>query len=201
MMGLPDEYLLDWQAQAVRHGLSKTTSFQDYLTYLLLHHSTPNGVFAIKGSVDEMQPFFDYFPNAPTVWLVRENKIEQAVSWHRAHDGGVWTRTSDSAIESQLEFSVDRVRYFHQEILRREAMWKTFFDNRDASPLCLTYERVCEDPVNAVKAIAAHIGIETNRINEPSSPLRVVRDEQSSKWAAIASEAISSCESYHAQQQ
>src|SRR5690606_34287974 len=77
-MGIPDEYLLDWRTQARRIGFVGEVSLDDYLWWLLQHRATPNGVFAIKGSVDELRPFFDYFPNTPCVWLSRENKFEQA---------------------------------------------------------------------------------------------------------------------------
>ena len=60
-MGVPEEYLLAWPQQATRLGLSAATSFSDYVTFLLHHRSTSNGVFAIKGSVEELQPFFELF--------------------------------------------------------------------------------------------------------------------------------------------
>lgn len=188
VMGNPDEYLLAWPDQAARFGLSHGTSFSDYLTFLMQHRSTPNGVFAVKGSVEEMQPFFEFFPNAPCVWLVREDKIAQAVSWHRAHDGGVWTRTS--AAQAQCEFSAGRFLYFYDEILRREAMWQAFFLQRKIAPLALTYEQVCAAPQAAVQSIAAHVGIDVSKVKDVSSPLQIVRDETNAAWTRRAEQAL-----------
>jgi LPS sulfotransferase NodH len=190
IMGHPDEYLLSWPQQATRRGLAGSTSFSDYLTFLLQHRSTANGVFAVKGSVEEMQPFFDFFPNAPCVWLVRENKIQQAVSWHRAHDGGVWTRTASAAEQRPFEFSVDRFLYFYDEIIRREALWQEFFSHRPVPPLVLTYEQVCEAPLAAVQSIAAHIGLNAAIVTDVSSPLQIVRDETNETWIRRAQQAI-----------
>lgn len=189
-MGHPAEYLLAWPEQATFYGLPSSTSFSDYLTFLLQHRSTSNGVFAIKGSVEELQPFFDFFPNAPCVWLVRENKIEQAVSWHRAHDGRVWTRTTPAAVHRSFEFSVERCLYFYDEILRREALWREFFSRREAPPLVLTYEQVCTAPLAAVQSIAAHIGLDASAVTGVSSRLQIVRDETNTEWNRCAEQAI-----------
>ena len=190
-MGNPEEYLLAWPQQATRFGLARSTSLGDYLTYLLQHRSTSNGVFAMKGSVEEMQPFFEFFPNAPCVWLVRENKIEQAVSWHRAHDGGVWTRTTTSAAEHPpFEFSVERCLHFYDEIRRREALWQEFFSRREVPPLALTYEQVCAAPLTAVQTIAAHIGLDASSVTDVSSPLQIVRDETNAAWTRRAEQAL-----------
>jgi len=190
IMGNPDEYLLAWRQQASQFGLSRSTSFSDYLTFLLQQRSTSNGVFAAKGSVEEMQPFFEFFPNAPCVWLVRENKIEQAVSWHRAHDGGVWTRTTPAAKHASFEFSVERFLYFYDEILRREAMWQEFFSRRKVPPLLLTYEQVCEAPLAAVQSIAAHVGLDASTVADVSSPLQIVRDNTNAAWIRRAEQAV-----------
>lgn len=190
IMGTPDEYLLSWPEQATRFGLASSISLSDYLTFLLQHRSTSNGVFAIKGSVEEMQPFFEFFPNAPCVWLVRENKIEQAVSWHRAHDGGVWARTTPTAQHPPSEFSMERVLYFYDEILRREAMWQAFFSRHQVPPLVLTYEQVCKSPLAAVQSIAAHIGLDASIVTDVSSPLQIVRDEANATWTRRAEQAL-----------
>src|SRR5206468_922953 len=101
------------------------------------HRATPNGVFSIKGSFAELQPFLDLFPGAPCVWLLRENKLEQAVSWHRAEDSGLWHRTDIPNPQRPFQFSVDRALSFYEEILRREALWQEFFSTRDVKPLVL----------------------------------------------------------------
>ncbi len=190
IMGHPDEYFLGWRQQATRLGLTGSTAFHDYLTFVLQHRSTSNGVFAAKGSVEEMQPFFDFFPNAPCVWLVRENKIEQAISWHRAHDGGVWTRTTTATECRRFEFSVERVLYFHDEILRREALWHEFFSRHAVPPLALTYEQICAAPLAAVQSIAAHIGLDASAVTHVSSPLQIVRDETDSAWTRCVEQAL-----------
>ncbi len=191
-MGIPEEYLLDWRKQALRLGFSRETSLEEYLWVLLRHRATPNGVFAIKGSVEELRPFFDFFPNAPCVWLSRENKLEQAVSWHKAHDGGLWTRTDTEMTSAPFEASLERIRFFHHEILRRENLWQEFFRRREVSPLMLTYEQVCLSPLESVKSIAAYIGIDPQTIHHVTSPLKVVRDATTAALVERAEQAAGS---------
>lgn len=185
-LGYPEEYLLDWRRQCEQWGMSSQTSQEDYLALLMRSRVTPDGVFAIKGSVGELRPFFELFPHAPCVWLTRENKLEQAVSWYRAHHGNLWTRrTGVEAKPQPLEFSADDILAFYDEIQRREASWHEFFLARRSPPLLLTYEKVCADPLGAVRSIAVHIGMSPANIERVESPLQVVRDELTATWVAL----------------
>ena len=178
-LGYPDEYLLHWQNWCQRLGLSQALSREAYLDCLVRQRVTPNGVFAIKGSYVELTPFFELFPNAPCVWLTRKNKIEQAVSWHRAHDLGQWTEESPSASVLNLDLAVERSLWFFDEIVRREALWQEFFVSRQIDPLVLTYEGVCHDPLAAVRSIAAYLGLDACSIDSVYSPLNIVRTSAS----------------------
>jgi trehalose 2-sulfotransferase len=190
LLGNPEEYLLDWPRCGARFGLSAATPFEEYVSCLIRLRSTPNGVFSIKGSFAELQPFLDLFPGAPCVWLSRENKLEQAVSWHRAHDGGQWTRTDCVRPQCPFRFSVDRALWFYDEILRREALWRNFFSACEVQPLVLTYEALCRDPLAAVQTIAAHIGVDPSGIERVRSPLRIVRDEQTAGFVRRTEQAL-----------
>jgi trehalose 2-sulfotransferase len=190
LLGNPEEYLLHWPKCCGSFGLSACTPLEEYLSCLMRRRSTPNGVFAIKGSFAELQPFLGLFPGAPCVWLWRENKLQQAVSWHRAHDGGLWVRTSTVRQRPPLDFSVNRALWFYDEILRREALWQEFFATRDVKPLALTYETVCHDPLAAVRAIAAYVGVDPRGIEQVSSPLRIVRDELTGRWVQRLEQAV-----------
>ena len=112
------------------------------------------------------------------------------MSWHRAHDGGQWIRTSESSPPPPLKFSIERVLSFYDEILRRESLWAEFFAARDVKPLPLTYEQVCRDPLAAVRAIANHVGVELHGVDQVHSPLHIVRDEQTADLVQIAARAL-----------
>jgi trehalose 2-sulfotransferase len=192
-LGYPDEYLLDWGERCGEWGLNSTTGLDQFLSMLIPRKSSPNGVFAIKGSPEELTPFFARFPHTPCCWLRREDKVEQAVSWYRAHHGGAWTRLSDAPpAPSPLEFSLAEILNFHDEILRREALWHQFFLSRRSPPLVITYEQVCRDPLAAVRGIAAYVGVDPRQIQHVHSPLRVVRDELTTRWVARVKQTLES---------
>ena len=185
-LGDPAEYLLDWPRQAVQAGLSAACSWDEYVELLLRRHVTPNGVFAIKGSCVELQPFLARFPDIPCVWLRREDRCAQAVSWYLAHDGGIWTQQAaqrKSTEDRQLAWSPERARWFYEEILRREQRWHNHFQHSSQPPLVLTYEAVCAAPAEAVRAIGHHVGVSTEHVVAVRSDLHVVRDERSRVWA------------------
>jgi LPS sulfotransferase NodH len=184
LLGYPDEYLLEWPRRAVSLGLSAHTPLEQYLGCLLETSSTSNGVFAIKGALGELQPFFELFPTAPCVWLTRQDKLAQAVSWHRAHDGGLWHRANPLPARP-FEFSADRALWFYDEILRREAQWQSFFASHSIQPLHLTYERLCENPLASIHSIASHIGIDPTPIVRVTSQLQILRDDATPHHIAL----------------
>jgi trehalose 2-sulfotransferase len=192
-LGHPDEYLLNWRDRCEEWGIPRTIDLDRFLSVLMPRKSTPNGVFAIKGSYAELAPFLDRFPHVPCCWLRREDKVQQAVSWYRAHRGGVWTRLSDAAeTPVPLRFSLSGILELHREIHRREGLWQQFFLRRQSLPLELTYEQVCQDPVAAVRAIARHVGVDPQRIQHVQSSMRVVRDQRSMRWAARVKQTLDS---------
>ena len=160
------------------------------MSCLIRHRSTPNGVFSIKGSFTELQPFLDLFPGAPCVWLTRENKVEQAVSWHRAETSGLWHRTDTGLPRRTFDFCLDRAVWFYDEILRREALWQEYFFQREVKPLALTYETLCRDPLAAVRAIAEYVGVDPTGMDKVSSPLRMVRDEETAELVCRTEQAL-----------
>jgi LPS sulfotransferase NodH len=182
LLGNPDEYLLDWPRCAARFGFSAALPFEEYISCLIRHRSTPNGVFSIKGSFAELQPFLDLFPCAPCVWLTRDNKLEQAVSWHRAQSSGLWHRTDTAQPQRPFDFCVEEALSFYDEILRREALWQNYFATREVKPFVLTYETLCHDPLASVRAIASYVGIDSTSIVHVQSPLRIVRDKQTTEF-------------------
>jgi trehalose 2-sulfotransferase len=182
-LGYPEEYLLNVPRSFTGRGLSARLSVEEYLAATLRNHSSSNGVFGIKGSHEELIPFFELFAEAPCVWLRRENRVAQAISWYRAHDGGQWTRSSLSRPTQQtLEFSYPRIRWFYEEIARRESLWETFFAHRRTPPLVFYYEAICERPLEVVRAIADYIGIAPSNIRSVNSPLQIVRDRTTELW-------------------
>jgi LPS sulfotransferase NodH len=189
-LGIPDEYLLNWPRWCGRLGLAPETPWDEYVAALLRLRSTPNGVFGIKGSLAQLADFFALFPAAPCVWLTRENKLEQAVSWQRANDGGLWHRTVRTRAASPPPTSIERILGFYDELVQREAAWRAFFQQRAIAPLHLTYEAVCRDPLAAVRAIAEHVGVEAGAIRAVHSPLCILRDGETEQWVRRAALAL-----------
>lgn len=192
LLGNPDEYLLDWKSWCERLGLSSVTTLDEYFTILLEHRSSAAGIFAIKGSLDSLRPFFALFPAAPCVWLRRRSKVHQAISWQRANDGGLWHRTAATSVSNSPPGAIERILGFHAEIVRREAAWQEFFTQRRMQPLMLIYEEVCTDPLAAVRAIADYVGVDSAAIRGVWSPLQVTRDEATDQLAEQVAEALRS---------
>ena len=94
----------------------RTPTLPAYTARLGQVRATPNGVFGAKllyrqllhlESQARQQPelaelplpeiLYRLFPNLHFVWVTREDKVRQAISWFKARQTGVWGRTRNRA--------------------------------------------------------------------------------------------------------
>lgn len=181
LLGSPMEYLLNLNKWYYHFGLPEDTRLEDYLAFLLEYTSTPNGVFGVKGSREQLEPFFNCFGNVPCVWLRRRNKLEQAISWYRAAETGLWHIRRDSP-RPTAPFNRARINQFLEIIEEREAEWTSWFSHKGVLPLEIFYEQACQNPLAAVRAIAEYVGIQSAKIQCVNTRHQIMRDETTSRW-------------------
>jgi LPS sulfotransferase NodH len=116
LAGNPQEYFLNnsegWEdgSWARQNGV---TSRSDYLRLVLEKGTTPNGVFGTKimwnyfqdmikrlqelpefKEMDAPQLMASLFTNVYYIWIIRRDKVRQAVSWARAAQTGIYAQTA-----------------------------------------------------------------------------------------------------------
>jgi len=129
LAGNPEEYFLNngegWEdgSWARQYGV---TSRPDYLQLVLEKGTTTNGVFGIKimwnyyhDMFKRLQELPEYkgkeapqllaalFPNVHYIWIVRGDKVRQAVSWARAAQTGIYAQSTEAAPVPKLEPTFD----------------------------------------------------------------------------------------------
>ncbi|TDL83517.1 hypothetical protein E2L08_02405 [Palleronia sediminis] len=101
------------------------------------------------------------FPEARSVWLIREDIVAQAVSLARMVGSGV-AHSVEPHADSAPPFPYDAagIRRWLDHILRAEDRDAAFFDSFGIAPLRLSYERSIAVPPAALAArIADHAGV------------------------------------------
>jgi len=186
LAGRPEEYFWDQlrSAYAARWGLPPEVPQERFMRAALRAGSTPNGVFGAKLHWFELRQLVTRLgaarpsPARPArqlvdaafarprfVRLIRQDKVRQALSYHRALRTGEWwkpdrqRRTAGS--EPPMDFQ--RVQALESMLAQHEAEWNRFFAHGGATPLVITYEELCENYGGVVRRVLKFIGAESGR--------------------------------------
>ena len=123
------------------------------------------------------------------VHLTRENKLDQAISyvkakqsglWHKAPDGTELERLSEpkelvydaAAIAAQLELSE-----------QMEAEWEEWFANEQIQPLRITYDELSAAPYATLMRVLQTLGLEHEPKAEVMPPVAKLADATNQEWA------------------
>ena len=167
LAGNPEEYFLNgegWEDGwwACQHGV---TSRPDYLRLVLEKGTSPNGVFGSKimwnyyhDMLERLQELPEYegmdapqlmaalFPNIHYIWIIRRDKVRQAVSWAKSAQTGIYAlSTGETPVPRQeAAFDFTFIDQLYNLVLAGEAGWQNFFETCGIQPFKVVYEDLVE---------------------------------------------------------
>ena len=149
LAGFPEEYFLNgegwedgWWAR--QHGV---TSRRDYLNLVFDQGTSSNGVFGTKvmwnyfhamlktlqelpeyKGLDAPQLMATLFPSVRYIWIVRRDKVRQAVSWAKAGQTDVysWYKGETAVPKREATFDFEFIDLLYNLILEGKQVGKTF---------------------------------------------------------------------------
>jgi trehalose 2-sulfotransferase len=176
---------------------------KDAIETIVRKGTTENGVFGVKfhwyqfewaprllnfnGKGNAPVPLLmaEQFPNLRYVWLSRDDKVRQAVSYFRATKTGQWWKILGVNADEQPEtpeFDFDRIQYLERLLLKHEAQWQKYFEEHDIDPLVLVYEEFAEYHAPAVREVLAFVGITHPEQMEVRPRLQRQSDSLTEEW-------------------
>lgn len=167
LAGFPEEYFLHgegWEdgPWARQHGV---TSRADYLNLVFAQGTSSNGVFGTKvmwnyfptmlkslralpgyTGLDAPQLMAALFPNVHYIWIVRRDKVRQAVSWAKAGQTDVygWPTGETPVPKREPTFDFEFIDQLYHLIVEGEAGWQGFFEACGVQPFKVEYEELVE---------------------------------------------------------
>ncbi|GAC1472767.1 MAG: Stf0 family sulphotransferase [Chloroflexota bacterium] len=178
--GRPEEYFdngttFPWGVPSSPH------TFSQYLAATFAATMTPNGVFGAKvfwpylvqtilpgaravaasNDMSDSELLECVFPNLHYIYLRRDDRLRQAISYERARQTRIWAADQGTARESlrKVEFDYLRIHWRLQEIEIEEQNWRRLFQEAGVHPLELTYENIVAAPVAALHAVLEYLKI------------------------------------------
>jgi LPS sulfotransferase NodH len=122
------------------------------------------------------------------IHLTREDKVEQAVSFVKAQQSGLWHKAPDGreierlAPHSPPVFDVDAIGAKHAEFQAADAAWLAWFDAQNIAPLTITYGSLAADPRGALSQILQDLGCPAHAAQNTEVPTARLADETSREW-------------------
>jgi LPS sulfotransferase NodH len=179
--GKPKEY---FDPNFETHWINRLeiTAETEYLPKLLQAGTTPNGVFGAKvfwfqfehlmkkiGRLSgQGQPDIGLldrtFPDLRYIFLVRRDKVRQAISYHKAIQTEVWwsipgNPDTPTTPKQEPRFDYAEIERWLTFLNNQELNWYRYFEQRNLDPLLLVYEDMIEAFEPAVFAVLRYLGI------------------------------------------
>jgi trehalose 2-sulfotransferase len=197
--------------------------FGDYVSWVLGTATTSNGVFGAKimsayleglaaglrealgdgapGATPEL--LAAVFPRLRYIFLVREDKVRQAVSLWRAIQTWQWREDApepgpagSAPGEGALRYDFAALDHLRRRLVEEEAWWRGYFADAGVEPLTIAYEQFADGHDDVVRAVLRHLEIPFDGSwTLPSPTMRRQSDGLSRDWAArYAEEAMTAAE-------
>lgn len=182
-------------------------AFGDYVSWVLGTATTSNGVFGAKimsayveglaaglrealgdpGTTSEL--LAAVFPRLRYVFLVREDKVRQAVSLWRAIQTWQWREDAPDAgpaddERGELRYSFEAIDHLRRRLEEEERWWRAYFADAGIEPLTIVYENFADGHDDVVRAVLRHLEIPFDGSwTLPSPTMRRQSDGLSRAWA------------------
>jgi trehalose 2-sulfotransferase len=124
------------------------------------------------------------------IHLTRRDKVEQAVSYVKAHQTGLWHQAPDGTELERLSepqtltFDPDRIGACVAEMTADDQNWEHWFEAETIVPLKITYEIFSAQPVETLREVLHHLGLDGKAAEGVKPGVAKLADATSRDWVA-----------------
>ncbi len=197
----------------------RTLALPAYVSRLSQERATPNGVFGAKLLYRQLlhleslarhetelaelplpQILDRLFPNLHLVWVTREDKVRQAISWFKARQSGVWGqdpgrdapklgrawRLGDEPLQpGELAFDYDGIAALVRQAEAEDAAIGQFFATSGIEPFHVIYEEFTPCYEETILALLRWLGVTPPPDLTLPNPRTVkLADDRTDEWVA-----------------
>ncbi|GAB5439056.1 Stf0 family sulfotransferase [Falsiruegeria mediterranea] len=166
----------------------------DFFGCRLMHESLPD-LMAMTACLhpdakDDCARIKAVFGQTVFVHLIREDKVDQAISYVRAEQTGTWhVGPNGEAVEQKGPPQPPRYDFarIHQKVVEFEAYevaWTRWLEQNDISPLKVRYSDLADNPKHELRRILAHLNQPAKAAERAIPGVRKLADELNERWAA-----------------
>ncbi|WP_417708685.1 Stf0 family sulfotransferase [Roseibium aggregatum] len=130
------------------------------------------------------------FGNTLFIHLTRTDKVEQAVSFVRAEQSGLWHRAPDGTELERLSepreahYDAAEIRACYERFTRFESDWQAWFESQYISPLRITYDALSATPQATLRLVLQHLGLKEAAADGVVPGVAKLADAISADWVS-----------------
>jgi LPS sulfotransferase NodH len=196
----------EWVTERPTNAPFDVDGDRKYIEEVLEDGMTENGVFgfnlhwfqfddavrrlrAYTGNKDNDDPravFERAFPNLSYIWLRRQDKVAQAVSWykailtlqfHKIHGGDAKAQKRD-----ELAFNYRKIQKCLSSLQNGENCWAKYLATCGKKPIIVQYEDFVGSYSNTIQRVMFEMGLAGDQLSIPAPRYLKTADELSDVW-------------------
>ena len=142
------------------------------------------------GLSNDTQRFHKAFGRTAFLHLTRRDKLEQAVSYVRAEQTGLWHMAPDGTEVERLSppqvptYDRDRIGACFEEMKAYDREWERWFATEKIDPFRVQYESLSANPTKTLKNILDYLGLDCGATTDVESGVTKMADKTSQGWVA-----------------
>jgi len=124
------------------------------------------------------------------VHLVRDDKLDQGISYIRARQTGIWHRNADGSVYEKLSptgdegFDAAAIRAQMAEFASYDAQWRAWFAAEKITPFVITYRALADAPIQTLRDVLAFLGLDPAKAERVTVPTARLADAVNEDWVA-----------------
>jgi LPS sulfotransferase NodH len=188
-LGSPSEFFQSLPFCCPSRGLSSAAAIQ---ILSVIRSNTINGVFGSKMSHDQRvrvdgvlsQSISGYktvdnlLPSHCWIWLIRRDKIAQAVSLSRAEQSGIWAGPDKSEPAFDYHHVLSKLMF----LTVCDVAWQTYFQTNVIKPYLVYYEEFFDNLPASLSKLICHVSGGSPGDIDTKMTLPVQRDGTNAEW-------------------
>lgn len=142
-----------------------------------------------SGSATDLERLDKAFGKTLFIHLTRQDKVEQAVSYVKAEQSGLWHKAPDGTELERLsepkepEYDFKAIEASYDRFIAFDRDWLTWFEHQRIQPLRITYEDLSAHPQRELARVLTRLGLDAEKAAGVTPGVAKLADAVSAEWA------------------
>ncbi|MCO4824861.1 MAG: sulfotransferase [Amylibacter sp.] len=129
------------------------------------------------------------FGNTLFIHLTRQNKLDQAISYVKATQSGLWHMAPDGtelerlSAPKQPEYDANAIAKQYAQAIKDDQDWIAWFSKEQIAPFTIPYETLSNDPQKTLAKISEKLGVAFDLATDFQPPIAKLSNAQNQEWA------------------